>query len=133
MAASLGRAAVAARPARREDVSAGIVCFEVDGLDAAAVVSQLGASGVRASVTPHAVTYPRLGTSLHMDEDDVTSRSKLSRGSLDPPGRGLLMPNSGIGSAGCAPPLVIGLLVQRARAPSSHRDPATVRCDERCG
>ena len=52
-------------------VSAGIVCFEVDGMDAAAVVAGLEERRIRASVTPYAVEYARLGTSLHVDEDDV--------------------------------------------------------------
>jgi selenocysteine lyase/cysteine desulfurase len=52
-------------------VSAGIVCFEVDGMDAATVVARLGERRIRASVTPYAVEYARLGTSLHVDAADV--------------------------------------------------------------
>jgi selenocysteine lyase/cysteine desulfurase len=56
---------------RSSEVSAGIVCFEVDGSDAGAVVSALAAHGIHASVTPYATQYARLGTSLHVDERDV--------------------------------------------------------------
>ncbi|WP_028063050.1 aminotransferase class V-fold PLP-dependent enzyme [Solirubrobacter soli] len=52
-------------------VSAGIVCFEVDGMDASTVVDRLEAQRIRASVTPYAVEYARLGTSLHVDAADV--------------------------------------------------------------
>jgi selenocysteine lyase/cysteine desulfurase len=52
-------------------VSAGIVCFEVSGLDAPTVVARLLEQRIRASVTPYARQYVRLGTSLHVDEQDV--------------------------------------------------------------
>ena len=52
-------------------VSAGIVCFEVDGMDARGVVDRLLERRIRASVTPYAVEYARLGTSLHIDAADV--------------------------------------------------------------
>jgi selenocysteine lyase/cysteine desulfurase len=52
-------------------VSAGIVCFEVNGMDAEAVVSRLLEHRIRASVTPYAQRYARLGTSLHVDAADV--------------------------------------------------------------
>lgn len=52
-------------------VSAGIVCFEVSGMDAPTVVSRLLEARIRASVTPYAQQYVRLGTSLHVDEEDV--------------------------------------------------------------
>lgn len=56
---------------RAQEVSAGIVCFEVDGVDAGGVVARLGERGIRASVTPYAAQYARLGTSLHVSERDV--------------------------------------------------------------
>ena len=56
---------------RDPDVSAGIVCFEVDGVDASTVVSRLLERRIRASVTPYAIQYARLGTSLHVDAADV--------------------------------------------------------------
>ena len=52
-------------------VSAGIVCFEVSGMDAPTAVSRLQEARIRASVTPYAQQYVRLGTSLHVDEEDV--------------------------------------------------------------
>jgi selenocysteine lyase/cysteine desulfurase len=52
-------------------VSAGIVCFEVAGMEAQRVVSRLLERRIRASVTPYAKQYARLGTSLHVDEADV--------------------------------------------------------------
>jgi selenocysteine lyase/cysteine desulfurase len=52
-------------------VSAGIVCFEVDGMDAPTVVSRLKERRILASATPYAVEYARLGTSLHVDAADV--------------------------------------------------------------
>jgi selenocysteine lyase/cysteine desulfurase len=51
--------------------SAGIVCFEVSGMDAATAVARLQERRIRASVTPYAQQYVRLGTSLHVDEADV--------------------------------------------------------------
>ena len=57
---------------RGAEVSAGLVCFDVDGVDARARRSRgCALSGIRASVTPYAVLHVRLGTSLHVDEADV--------------------------------------------------------------
>ena len=54
-----------------EEVSAGIVCFEVTGLDPGSAVQQLLERKVAASVTPYAEQYVRLGTGLWVDEADV--------------------------------------------------------------
>ena len=55
-----------------EEVSAGIVCFEVDGLDPITAVDRLRHEHkVAASVTPYAEPYVRLGTGLWVDEADV--------------------------------------------------------------
>lgn len=54
-----------------EEVSAGIVCFEVDGLDPPAAVMRLKERRIAASVTPYAQPYVRLGTGLWVDEADV--------------------------------------------------------------
>ncbi len=52
-------------------VSAGIVCFEVDGMTPPQVVERLRADHkIAASVTPYQVSYARLGV-LGVDEDDV--------------------------------------------------------------
>ena len=54
-----------------EEVSAGIVCFEVDGLDPPTAVMRLRERRIAASVTPYAQPYVRLGTGLWVDEADV--------------------------------------------------------------
>lgn len=47
-----------------QDLSAGIVCFEVAGLAPRAVVEQLRLRGIVGSVTPYATKYVRLAPSL---------------------------------------------------------------------
>lgn len=55
-----------------EAVSAGIVCFEVAGMDPPTAVDRLRREHrVSASVTPYAQPYVRLGTGLWVDERDV--------------------------------------------------------------
>jgi selenocysteine lyase/cysteine desulfurase len=54
-----------------ESVSAGIVCFEVDGLDPPTAVDRLRERKIAASVTPYAEPYVRFGTGLWVDERDV--------------------------------------------------------------
>ena len=55
-----------------EEVSAGIVCFEVGGLDPASAVDRLRREHrIAGSVTPYAQPYVRLGTGLWVDEGDV--------------------------------------------------------------
>ena len=54
-----------------EEVSAGIVCLEVDGLDPPTAVNRLKERRIAASVTPYAQPYVRLGTGLWVDEADV--------------------------------------------------------------
>jgi selenocysteine lyase/cysteine desulfurase len=54
-----------------ESVSAGIVCFEVDGLDPPTAVDRLRERRIAASVTPYAQPYVRFGTGLWVDERDV--------------------------------------------------------------
>jgi selenocysteine lyase/cysteine desulfurase len=55
-----------------EEVSAGIVCFEVAGLDPPTAVDRLRERKVAASVTPYAAQpYVRLGTGLWVDGADV--------------------------------------------------------------
>jgi selenocysteine lyase/cysteine desulfurase len=54
------------------DVSAGIVCFDVDGMAAGEVAGRLrDEHGIAVSVTPYAVEHVRLGTGLWVDEADV--------------------------------------------------------------
>jgi selenocysteine lyase/cysteine desulfurase len=54
-----------------EEVSAGIVCFEIDGLDPPTAVQRLRDKKIAASVTPYEQPYVRLGTGLWVDEADV--------------------------------------------------------------
>jgi selenocysteine lyase/cysteine desulfurase len=54
------------------EMSAGIVCFEVDGMDPATAVDRLRHEHkVAASVTPYAQPYVRFGTGVWVDERDV--------------------------------------------------------------
>jgi isopenicillin-N epimerase len=55
------------------ELSAGIICFSVDGKAPAAVVNALGAKRIVASVTPgyYSTAYTRLAPSLLTDENDV--------------------------------------------------------------
>jgi selenocysteine lyase/cysteine desulfurase len=53
------------------EVSAGIVCFEVDGMDPGTAVDRLREHKVAASVTPYEPPYVRFGTGLWVDEGDV--------------------------------------------------------------
>jgi selenocysteine lyase/cysteine desulfurase len=55
------------------DLSAGIICFEVDGLSPAEVVARLRARSVVASVTPgfYVPPYARVAPSLLTNEDEV--------------------------------------------------------------
>ena len=56
---------------RSQDLSAGIVCFEVRGWKPAAVVKHLLTRRVVASETPYAVKYIRLAPSLVTSSEDV--------------------------------------------------------------
>ena len=53
------------------DVSAGIVCLEVDGMEPSEAVFRLRESGVVGSATPYATSYVRLGPSIATDPDQV--------------------------------------------------------------
>jgi selenocysteine lyase/cysteine desulfurase len=53
------------------EVSAGIVCFEVDGMDPGTAVDRLREHRVAASVTPYEPPCVRFGTGLWVDEGDV--------------------------------------------------------------
>ncbi len=56
---------------RSPELSAGIVCCELDDLAASAAVKRLRAAGVVASVTPYAEPYLRFGASVVTDQADV--------------------------------------------------------------
>jgi selenocysteine lyase/cysteine desulfurase len=53
------------------ELSAGIVCFEVAGLQAPEILTQLRAQNISASVTPYAQLYLRLGPSIVTSEADI--------------------------------------------------------------
>jgi selenocysteine lyase/cysteine desulfurase len=55
-----------------DNVSAGLVCFDVDGLKARDAVRRLATEHrVLATVSPYAVEHVRLGCGLQVDEADV--------------------------------------------------------------
>jgi selenocysteine lyase/cysteine desulfurase len=56
---------------RAEDLSAGIVCFEVAGLTPEHVVARLHERSIIASVTPYATRYARLAPSLLTSPEEV--------------------------------------------------------------
>ena len=62
------------------ELSAGIVCCEVEGVDPASAVSRLRATGVIASQTPYAQSYLRFGTSLLVDEPGIDRALTAVRG-----------------------------------------------------
>jgi selenocysteine lyase/cysteine desulfurase len=54
-----------------DNLSAGLVCFDVEGLTAQDVVDRLHARGVIATVTPYATSYARLAPGLLNSPDEV--------------------------------------------------------------
>jgi selenocysteine lyase/cysteine desulfurase len=54
-----------------EDLSAGIVCFDVEGAEPAAVVGQLAEGGYDTSVTPYADEHVRAGPSIVTTPEEV--------------------------------------------------------------
>jgi selenocysteine lyase/cysteine desulfurase len=56
---------------RDPDLSAGIVCVEVDGRDPGETMADLRRQSILASVTPYAQPYLRLGPSIATSEEDV--------------------------------------------------------------
>jgi len=54
-----------------EDLSAGIVCFEVEGQKPQQVVDHLRQRRIMASVTPYATQYVRLAPSLLTSPEEV--------------------------------------------------------------
>ena len=63
-----------------DDVSAGIVCFEVAGLKPEQVVAKLLENNIIASTSPYRVTYARLAASLINDEKEVDAALAAVRG-----------------------------------------------------
>jgi selenocysteine lyase/cysteine desulfurase len=56
---------------RDADLSAGIVCADIAGVDPGRAVQALAADRISASVTPYAERHLRFGCGLAVDEDDV--------------------------------------------------------------
>ena len=54
-----------------DELSAGIVCFDVDGADAFEVVGRLAGEGFATSVTPYATEHVRAGPSLVTSPEEV--------------------------------------------------------------
>jgi isopenicillin-N epimerase len=66
-----GIAGVTLQTPMDETVSAGLVCFEVDGQRPEQVVEALRDRSIVASVTPYGQPYLRLGTTVLVSEEDV--------------------------------------------------------------
>ena len=62
-----------------DELSAGIVCFEVNGLRPGAVVERLARERIVASTSPYAVSYARLAPGLLNDEQEVETCLKAIR------------------------------------------------------
>jgi selenocysteine lyase/cysteine desulfurase len=56
---------------RRRDLSAGFVCFEINGWTPAAVVQRLRERGVIASTTPYATSYARFSAGIVNSPADI--------------------------------------------------------------
>jgi selenocysteine lyase/cysteine desulfurase len=54
-----------------DGLSAGIVCFEVEGLQPKEVVSRLAAKKIRATTTPYAVSYARVSAGMMVTPEEV--------------------------------------------------------------
>jgi isopenicillin-N epimerase len=54
-----------------DEVSAGMVCFEVNGMSPAEVVARLRERSIVASTTPYAVTYARLSAAIFNTEQEI--------------------------------------------------------------
>ena len=63
-----------------DELSAGIVCFEVAGLPPEAVVAGLRERGIVASVTPYATRYARLAPGLLNSPEEVEATLGAVRG-----------------------------------------------------
>jgi selenocysteine lyase/cysteine desulfurase len=69
---------------RGPDVSAGLVCADIAGVDPGAAVQRLAADRVSATVTPYAERHLRFGCGLAVDEADVDAAvaavARIARG-----------------------------------------------------
>jgi selenocysteine lyase/cysteine desulfurase len=67
------------RTPRSPQLSAGIVCCEVDGYSALSAVSRLRGANVLASTTPYATSYLRFGASMLTSESDIQAALRAVR------------------------------------------------------
>jgi selenocysteine lyase/cysteine desulfurase len=74
-----GISTVRLRTPRAAELSAGIVCCEVEGYRSREAVARLRAAKVIASPTPYAMSYVRLGASVLNDESDVDTALRAVR------------------------------------------------------
>jgi selenocysteine lyase/cysteine desulfurase len=69
---------------RRPEISAGLVCADIAGVDPGAAVQRLAADRISATVTPYAERHLRFGCSLAVDEADVDAAvaavARIARG-----------------------------------------------------
>ncbi|MFF0767414.1 aminotransferase class V-fold PLP-dependent enzyme [Nonomuraea wenchangensis] len=65
---------------RAADVSAGIVCCAVDGMEPEAVVKRLGEQGVSAAATPYRESFVRFGPSIVTSPQEVDRAVKAMAG-----------------------------------------------------
>jgi selenocysteine lyase/cysteine desulfurase len=65
---------------RDQELSAGIVCLEVDGRGPGELAADLRRQGILASGTPYAESYLRLGPSIVTSEEDVDAAVAAVRG-----------------------------------------------------
>jgi selenocysteine lyase/cysteine desulfurase len=63
-----------------DDLSAGIVCFDVDGSAPPDVLGRLAEAGISASVTPYATEHVRAGPSIVTTPDEVDALVEALRG-----------------------------------------------------
>ncbi|HSD65383.1 MAG TPA: aminotransferase class V-fold PLP-dependent enzyme, partial [Vicinamibacteria bacterium] len=61
-------------------LSAGIVCFEVEGLEPRQVVEGLRAKRVLATTTPYAVTYARVSAGIMVQPEEIETALRAIRG-----------------------------------------------------
>ena len=62
-----------------QELSAGIVCFEVAGLTPRQVVERLRQRGIIASVTPYATSYARLAPGILNSEEEIDTTLAVIR------------------------------------------------------
>jgi selenocysteine lyase/cysteine desulfurase len=68
------------RTPRSAELSAGIVCCEIDGVDPPTALNGLFEASVLASTTPYATSYLRFGAGIANTESDVEKTLAAVRG-----------------------------------------------------